>query len=180
MPSRDLPFGRVDVGGRQHGAHVFQAQPEIIQQRGIRPRRARPAARCRRRTPGPRPSPAKCFCCRMVDAASYIWPGVMVVEVSPSCRIGGSAGFTLRQYGFCGRFGRKLAARRVDGRLHVARRRVDVAVQIELQRDAGRAERARRRHFVHARRCARIGARAASPPTTPWFPDSRRADCVET
>ena len=35
---------------------------------------------------------------------------------------------------------RQLAARRIDGRLHVARRGIDIPVQIELQRDAGAAE----------------------------------------
>ena len=34
------------------------------------------------------------------------------------------------------------APRRVDGRLHIARRAVDVAAQVELQRDAGAAQRA--------------------------------------
>jgi hypothetical protein len=37
--------------------------------------------------------------------------------------------------------------RRIDRRLHVARRTVDVAVETELQVDAHRADGARRRHF---------------------------------
>ena len=40
--------------------------------------------------------------------------------------------------GIAGQVGRQVAAGGIDGRLHVARRRVDIAVQIELQRDAGR------------------------------------------
>ncbi|MGY3540200.1 hypothetical protein ACVIIY_004420 [Bradyrhizobium sp. USDA 4515] len=43
--------------------------------------------------------------------------------------------------------GRQVGPRRIDRGLHVARRAVDVAVQPELQRDAGRAHRARRRHL---------------------------------
>ena len=39
--------------------------------------------------------------------------------------------------------GRQVGARRVDRRLHVARRAVDVAAEPELQGDAGRADRAR-------------------------------------
>ena len=50
--------------------------------------------------------------------------------------IGASAGFTLRYVGIVRQVGRQLPARGVDGGLHVARRGVDVAVEIELQRDA--------------------------------------------
>ena len=49
--------------------------------------------------------------------------------------------------GVVGEIGRQVAAGGGDGRLHVARRGVDVAVQIELQGDAARSERARRRHL---------------------------------
>ena len=47
--------------------------------------------------------------------------------------------------------GRKLAARGIDGRLHIASSGINVPVQIKLQRDAGRAQLARRGHLVHAR-----------------------------
>ena len=43
---------------------------------------------------------------------------------------------------------RQIDARRDDARLNVARRAVDVAIEAELQRDAGRAQRALRRHLV--------------------------------
>src|SRR5271170_2503350 len=65
------------------------------------------------RTPGnalpptntwPTPGTCEILCCKMVEAASYIWPGVMVVEIRPSWIIGASAGLTLRQNGFLGRF----------------------------------------------------------------------------
>ena len=42
---------------------------------------------------------------------------------------------------------RQVGARRVDRRLHVARRAVDVAVEVELQGDAGRADGAARGHL---------------------------------
>ena len=43
---------------------------------------------------------------------------------------------------------RQVDARRDDARLDVARRAVDVAIEAELQGDAGRAQRALRRHLV--------------------------------
>jgi hypothetical protein len=65
--------------------------------------------------------------------------------------IGASAGLTLRYDGIAVEAGRQRAPRGVDRRLHVARRAVDVAVEIELQDDPRRAERARRRHLGDAR-----------------------------
>src|SRR5579883_590599 len=52
------------------------------------------------------PTPFTCdsFCCKMLAAASYICPADIVSDVSPSIRIGASAGFTLRHVGFLGRF----------------------------------------------------------------------------
>ncbi len=70
--------------------------------------------------------------------------------------------------------GRQVDARGDDRRLNVARCAVDVAVEAELKGDAGRAERALRRHFVNVgdlaqmplergrdrgRHCVRAGAR---------------------
>ena len=46
-----------------------------------------------------------------------------------------------------GKIGWQVAAGGVDGGLYIARGRVDVAIQIELQRDAGRSEGARRGHL---------------------------------
>ena len=50
--------------------------------------------------------------------------------------------------GLAGQIGGKLAARGVDGGLHVARGGVDIAIQIELQRDVGGAELAGRGHLA--------------------------------
>ena len=44
--------------------------------------------------------------------------------------------------------GRQIDPRRDDGRLDVSRRAIDVAIKAELEGDAGRAERALRRHLV--------------------------------
>ena len=52
--------------------------------------------------------------------------------------------------GLAGKIGGKLAARGVDGGLHVARGGVDVAVQIELQSDVGGAEAAGGSHLRDA------------------------------
>src|ERR1039457_3628008 len=79
------------------------------------------------------------FCAMIVDAASYIWPLVRTAEVRAS-RIH----FPVR--GLVGKIGWQVAAGGVDGGLHVARGRVDVPIQSELQRDAGGSERARRSH----------------------------------
>src|SRR5271170_981995 len=51
------------------------------------------------------PTPLTCdsFCARLVEAASYIWPLVMVSEVSARIMIGESAGFTLRYVGLLGK-----------------------------------------------------------------------------
>ncbi len=83
---------------------------------------------------------------------------------------------------------RQQAARGVDRRLHVARGAVDVAGQIELQRDARRAERAARGHLGDAGDAAEralerrgdgrrhrfgAGARAATP--APRWSENRPA-----
>ena len=42
--------------------------------------------------------------------------------------------------GIGGQIGGQISARRINGGLHVARRAVDVAAQVELQGDVGRAQ----------------------------------------
>ena len=53
-------------------------------------------------------------------------------------RIGWSAGLIFRYLGREGRFAGQKPRRGVDGRLHFARRPIDVAAQIELERDLTR------------------------------------------
>ena len=53
----------------------------------------------------PTPSSRAIFCCRIVEAMSYIRPLSTVCEVSAMIRIGASAGFTFRYVGRVGRFG---------------------------------------------------------------------------
>ena len=52
--------------------------------------------------------------------------------------------------------GRKIGAGRIDCRLHVARRAVNVAVESELQGDARRSHRARRGHLGHVGNLAKM------------------------
>ena len=52
----------------------------------------------------PTPSICESFWARIVDAASYICPCVIVSDVSARIMIGASAGLTLRQLGLLGRF----------------------------------------------------------------------------
>ena len=61
---------------------------------------------------------------------------------------------------------RQVGARRIDGGLHVACGAVDVAADVELQIDAGRAQRARRRHFRDIGDLAEV--------TLEWARDRRR------
>src|SRR6185437_12183033 len=63
---------------------------------------------------------------------------------------GGVGRIALAVLRVAGQVGGKLAAGGVDGGLDVAAGGVDVAVQVELQRDVGRAQRARRGHFGDA------------------------------
>ena len=78
----------------------------------------------------------------MVEAASYIWPWRQRRRSQPQLQNRRVGRIHFAPVRIARKIGGKLAARRVDGRLNVARRRVDIAVQIELQRDAGRAQRA--------------------------------------
>ncbi len=58
--------------------------------------------------------------------------------------------------GVARQIGWKLPACGIDGRLHITRRGVDVACEIELQDDVGGALSARRRHFGDARDAAEL------------------------
>ena len=143
----EMPFGRVGVG------------------RG-RARCAPAPGRCRTcsdasgfssmRTPGSAlpptitwPTPLTCdsFCAMMVEAASYIWPLSRMWRGEREHEDGRIGRIHLAVGGIVRKVGGQIAAGGVDGRLHVARGGVDVAVQIELQGDAGRSERAGRGHL---------------------------------
>ena len=122
----------------------------------------------------PTPSTCEIFCARTVLAASKTCAsgsGLRGEREDQDRRVGRVDLAVVRAER---QVGRQLAAGGVDGRLHVARRRVDVAVEIELQGDRRRAERARRGHLGRRRRCGRSGARAASPPPRPSSPGWRR------
>ncbi len=61
-----------------------------------------------------------------------------------------SAGFTFLIIGRRGQILRQLTAGRVDARLHVLCRGIDVAVQVELQGDLRGSQRIRRGHLRQA------------------------------
>ena len=73
-----------------------------------------------------------------------------VFETSAMNRIGLSAGIDLLEAGRRRQLRRQLAQGRRNVRLHVERRAVDVAVEVELHDDAGDAEARRRRHHRDA------------------------------
>ena len=97
------------------------------------------------------PTPLTCesFCDRMVSAASYSWPGVRVRggEGEDQDRRVGRIHLAVGRV--AAQRGRQVGARRVDRRLDVARRAVDVAVEAELQRDVRRSGGARGGHLGH-------------------------------
>ena len=78
----------------------------------------------------------------MVDAASYKLAAIEHVGGERDLKDLLLGGIHLAVAGITGQIGRQIAARRVDGRLHIARRGVDVAIQFELQRNAGASQRA--------------------------------------
>ena len=75
---------------------------------------------------------------------------------------------------------RQLAAGGVDPGLHVLRGRIDVAVQVELQRDLRWCRARWSRSSATARRSPRTDTPAASPPTTPWSPGLAPGNCAVT
>ena len=65
-------------------------------------------------------------------------------------RIGGSAGLILRYRGMVRKIGGKESRRGVDRCLHFTRGRIDIATQIELQRDLAPPDRTSGRHLRDA------------------------------
>ena len=127
-------LGPVGVRGREHGAHVLQAEAVAVQLRRIDLDAHARAASCRPRSPGRRPAPA--------TASAHDRRG-RVVHLARGQDVRGQRQDQDRRVGridlAIGRVARQvggqIAAGGVDGGLHVARGGVDVAVQIELQRD---------------------------------------------
>ncbi len=99
----------------------------------------------------PTPRTWEIFCARMVLAASKTCDSgsVSLVEGDDEDRRVGRVHLAVRRLERQVR--RELAAGGGDRRLHVARGGVDVAIQVELQRDRRAAERARRRHLGEPR-----------------------------
>ena len=123
----------------------------------------------------PTPSTCESFCARIVDAASYIWPlrqrvgGEREDHDRRVGRIDLAVGRVARQVR------RQLAARRVDRRLHVARGAVDVAVEVELQRDRASSP-SELVEVISVTPAMRPSARSSGVATVaPSSPGSRRA-----
>src|SRR5580704_1895887 len=102
VPSARLPFGRFVFAFPSTARTSSRLSPKLFRSVGF----------TSTRTAGDEPPPTKTcptpliwdtFCWRIVDAASYMSPTVMVGEVSPNCRMGGSAGLFLRHVGFVGK-----------------------------------------------------------------------------
>ena len=77
-----------------------------------------------------------------------------------------------------GKVGGEKSGGGVDGRLHFARRPVDIAAQIELQHDGRGAYRASGRHFRDARDAGELLLEGSGHRTRPlhpdWLPAGRR------
>ncbi len=142
----DRAFRAVRVGRGKRGAHVFEADAVFEQRQRVEldPHRRRRGAADR----------------HLADALDLRQRGLQdgrggVVHLALGLGVGGQRQDQDRGVGrvdlAVGRVGsqagRQIGARRVDRRLHVARRAVDVAAQAELQGDAGRADGARRGHL---------------------------------
>ena len=144
-----MSLGAVGVGVRKRGAHLVEADAELVEHGRIRldPHR------------GPSAAP-------YVDLPHAFHLGELlrqdrirgVVEAgnfnglrSEGQNHDGRIGRVhLAVDGIARQVGRQLAARRVNGGLHVARRGVNAAVEVELQDDVRRAELARRGHLRNA------------------------------
>ena len=134
--ARDCPFGRFAFAAFSAVRTVSSPIPSLFSSVGLTSTRT---AGCDDPHTKTCPTPWTCatFCARTESAASYICGTVIVSEVN-AIRMGASAGFDLAIARIAGQVCGKLAASRIDGSLHIARGCIDIAVQIELQGNAGR------------------------------------------
>ena len=135
---RQLSLGAVGIGAGQHTAHIFQTDAVLVHHRGVQLHPDR----------GQRAAPHE-------DRADSIHLGELlrqnggagVVHLGPVGRVGGQGQDQDRGVGRidlaigreAGQIGGQITLRRVDGGLDVPGGPVDVAAQVELQRDPGRA-----------------------------------------
>ncbi len=142
-------LGLVGVFGGDRGAHRLQAETHIVQGEGI----GLDANRGLRRSADE--DLADAF--DLGQLLSHDRVG-RVVHLVLGERVGGErqnqdgrvGRIDLAVVGIVGQIRRQIVASRVDGGLHVTRRGIDVAVQIELHGDAGRSQLAHRGHLVDA------------------------------
>jgi len=146
IADRHRAFGQVDVGRLNHLPHLFQADAVAIEPVRIEFDAHRRQCRTAYRD--------------IADASGLQQPLLKqgrghVVHLATGRRIGGQAEDQDRRVGrvdlaigrVAGQVARQTAAGGIDRCLHVPRRAIDVAIEVELQRDAGRPERTGRGHF---------------------------------
>ena len=136
-PSDELALRQIRVLLAQHRAHVFEAKTETVQLRGID---IHAHAGQRAAADDHLADASNLRQALLNDRGRGVVKLASVVNIrsereNHDRRVGGidfALGRVARQVG------RQISARGVDRRLHVARRAVNVPVQIKLQRDAGR------------------------------------------
>jgi hypothetical protein len=146
----EAALGLVDVGRGDRDAQILEGEA-VGRERG-RVGLHRTAGRCpplmlTRPTPGS----WAIFWASRVSARSSTWGSGKVAEVSPSVRIGVSAGFTLLYTGGFGRSVGKSVSAELIAACTSCSATSSPEAQRELQRDHGAAARAGRRHLVQPR-----------------------------
>ena len=95
VPSPSWPLGRFWVVAARALRTVSSAMPYWLSAVGFISART-PGSELPPTITWPTPGSWESFCCRMLEAASYIWPRPSVSEVRATIMIGASAGLTLR------------------------------------------------------------------------------------
>ena len=153
--ARCAPFERagrqVDVGGLHRRRHFVDADVARRELHSDRVECAPRISAVRRSAPAPRRAASRFVATTDSSAYSSTFDIGSVCDVSARISIDESAGFTLRNDGGVGMSGGSRRAAVGDRRLHVLRRRIDVAIERELQRDLRGAFAAGRRHRIERR-----------------------------
>ena len=148
-------FGPVGVGVGQRRAHRLQADAVVAQLHGVQ-----------LHAHGGAGAAADKHLAHALDLRDLLRQDRVghVVNLRLGHHVGGQRQDQDRRFGRIGlavagilrQVRRQLAARGVDRGLHVAGGGIDVAIEVELQGDGGRAQRAGRSHLVHAGDAAKL------------------------
>jgi hypothetical protein len=145
----DLPLGPVRVGGVEGGPHVVEPEPVVVQRERVH---VDPDGGQRAASDEHLSHPRQLRELLLEHGRRDVVHAGALHEVrshgEDDHRRVGRVDLAIR--GVVRQVRGKLPARRVDGGLDVARRGVDVAREVELERHVGGAERARRRHLRDA------------------------------